>query len=124
MEQTITLKATDWVEGAYDIQSRLAKKTFPEWFSETLWYALSLKYAIAGSEQGVTLECDEFKTSYKNVEENFLTNLRRLLSIFAQNNSEYVIVTVEKGECVKARPINVKVKKIDFIPKETGTDDV
>ena len=124
MEQKLILKVADWADSAFDIQSKLAKTTFPEWFSETLYYALSLKYEIAGYEQGIVFEGNILNASHNNTEENFLTNLRRLFYLFANHNSDRVTVTVEKGEYVKGRPINVKVKTIEFTPKKIGTDDI
>lgn len=124
MEQKLILKAVDWADGAFDIQSKLAKTTFQKWFSETLCYALSLKYEIAGYEQGIVFEGGILNTSDNNAAENFLTNLRHLFNLFANHNSDRVTVTVEKGEYVKGRPINVKVKTIEFTPKKIGTDDI
>lgn len=124
MEQKLILKAVDIADSAFDIQSKLAKTTFPEWFAETLCYALSLKYEIAGYEQGIVFEGSILNASDNSTEENFLTNLRHLFNLFADHGSDSVTVTVEKGEYVKGRPINVKVKTIEFIPKKIGTDDV
>lgn len=124
MEQKLILKVTDIADSAFDIQSKLTKTTFPEWFSETLCYALSLKYEIAGYEQGIVFEGSILNTSNNSTEEKFLTNLRHLFNLFANHNSDRVTVTVEKEEYVKGRPINVKVKTIEFTPKKIGTDDV
>lgn len=124
MEQKIILKAVDWAEGAFDIQNRIANTTFSNWAWHSLAEALTLKYEKGGYENGIVLIGNNSMDFANDDNQNFLLNLRHLLSIFADHGSDSVTVTVEKGEYVKGRPINVKVKTIEFIPKKIGTDDV
>lgn len=118
------LKAVDWSEAAFEIQNRIANTTFSNWAWHSLAEALTQKYEAGGYENGIVLIGDKSLGFSDDRSAKFLTNLRHLLSIFADHNSESVTVMVEKGEYVKTRPIIVKVKTIEFIPKKIGTDDV